>query len=134
MGTWGTGPFENDDAADFSVDLADAVPADRIEMLRAALRRAADNTGYLEIDDAQAAIAAAAVVAAWSAGHAVDGAPELPDLGSVVMPADLVSSALHALDRVAGPNSEWRSLWGEGGDMNDVLAELARIRMALPDA
>ncbi|HEY2949110.1 MAG TPA: DUF4259 domain-containing protein [Micromonosporaceae bacterium] len=134
MGTWGTGPFENDDAADLCAELADADPAQQAEMLRAVLRRAADNTGYLEIDDAQAAIAAAAVVAAWSAGHAVVGAPELADLGAVAVPADLAPSARQALDRVSGPNSEWRSLWGEGTDLNDVLTELATIRSALPNA
>jgi hypothetical protein len=134
VGTWGTGPFDNDDAADLCGELAAADPAERAEMLRVALGRAAHNTGYLEIDDAQAAVAAAAVVAAWSAGHPVDGASELSDLTPVAIPVDLVSSARQALDRVAGPGSEWRSLWGEGTDMNDVLAELATIRSALPDA
>jgi hypothetical protein len=134
MGTWGTGPFENDDAADLWGVLADADPAERAEMLRAALRRAADNTGYLEIDDAQAAIAAAAVVAAWSAGHPVNSASELSELDPVAIPADLATSARQALDRVAGSNSEWRSLWGEGTDINDALAELAEIRSELPNA
>ncbi|MEV5927762.1 DUF4259 domain-containing protein [Streptomyces cellulosae] len=37
MGTWGTGPFDNDAAADFAVGLDEAEPARRVEMVCAVL-------------------------------------------------------------------------------------------------
>jgi hypothetical protein len=132
MGAWGTGPFDNDDAVDFVRDLAETLPENRIGMLSAALTSAADNLGYLQVDDGQAAIAAAAIVAAWTAGRSVDDAPALTGLNPPAVPADLLGAARKALDRVTGPDSEWRSLWGD--DADDVLGVIAEIRSALPEA
>jgi hypothetical protein len=125
------GPFDNDDAVDLVRDLADAPPASRIGMLRAVLTSAAGNQGYLQVDDGRQAVAAAAIVAAWSAGRTVANAPELSDLPPPAIPADLPAGARQALDRVVGPRSEWRSLWGP--DAGDVLAVAAAIRSALPE-
>jgi hypothetical protein len=64
MGAWGTGPFDNDDAADFATSLDHLQPELRIGAIRDALTDAAEQTGYLDRDVGGAAVAAAALVAA----------------------------------------------------------------------
>ena len=66
MGTWGTGPFDNDTAADFAGDLDDAPPGEREALVRGVLARTVRATGYL--DEAQEAVAAAALIAAQCPG------------------------------------------------------------------
>ncbi|MGW0929469.1 DUF4259 domain-containing protein [Streptomyces sp. NPDC002644] len=64
MGTWDTGPFDNDTAADFCDDL-DVAPRDaRAETVRDVLLRTVRTTEELDADVAEKAIAAAALVAA----------------------------------------------------------------------
>ena len=48
MGTWGTGPFDNDNAADFRGDLDHLDAPGRIKAIHGALEEAAQETGYLE--------------------------------------------------------------------------------------
>ena len=62
MRTWGTGPFDNDDAADFRGDLDHLDAPGRIKAIHGALEEAAQETGYLEA--LPIAVAAAALVAA----------------------------------------------------------------------
>ena len=62
MGTWGTGPFDNDTAADFAGDLDDAPPGEREALVRGVLARTVSAAGYL--DEAQEAVAAAALISA----------------------------------------------------------------------
>ncbi|MFE5209093.1 DUF4259 domain-containing protein [Streptomyces sp. NPDC056600] len=66
MGTWDTGPFDNDTAADFCGDLDDAPSGERAGMVRAVLLRAArtEATVYCDGDTGEKALAAAALVAA----------------------------------------------------------------------
>ncbi|MEU6075991.1 DUF4259 domain-containing protein [Micromonospora sp. NPDC047074] len=117
MGTWDDGPFDNDTAADWCVDLHDADPSARSAMVRAALTTAALNTGYLDHDDAVYAIAAAAIVAS----HMPDGdpitSPYAPDFllagESLDLDDDLPQLAVDALDRVFSDDSEWRDSWGK---------------------
>ena len=66
MGTWGIGPFDNDTAADFAGDLDDAPPGEREALVREVLTRTVRATGYL--DEAQQAVAAAALIAAQCPG------------------------------------------------------------------
>ncbi len=75
MGTWGTGPFDNDAAADFAAGLDEAEPERRVAMVRDVLVRTFDARGLLT--DADEAVAAAALVAAQCPG----GAPVDPDDG-----------------------------------------------------
>ena len=56
MGAWGSGPFDNDDAADFSEDFDDASAADRPELIRAALQDVVGVVDYLDVDAANVAI------------------------------------------------------------------------------
>jgi hypothetical protein len=134
VGTWDIGPFANDDAVDLLGSLDDAEPAVAVARLRDALT-AADTDGYLQVDAGQAAVAAAAIVAARRPGGprldpsrmprslAEDSAPDLPD--------ELQRLALVALDRVAGERCELRDLWQEGGRLQEFHATLEPLRVAL---
>ena len=135
MGTWDTGPFDNDTAADWSGEFDDASDGARIEMIEEALRGAADETDYLEADVACEAIAAAAVVASLRPGGPPIESGYAPDFltggGRLDLPPELTALAIRALDRVTEEDSEWRDLWDEAGTLDDVVAELAPIRAAL---
>jgi hypothetical protein len=114
MGTWGTGPFDNDTAADFAAALDKAAPEERPELIRGALATAANSAGHLDDHDGGRAVAAAALVAArCSGGEPADSVygpnEELPGLTGL---RDLAAAAL---DRVLGPHSETAELWDESG-------------------
>jgi hypothetical protein len=113
MGAWGTGPFDNDDAADWAYELDEAI--DLTPVLQA-LAAATDGDGYLEQPEGAAAIAAAAVLAATfdgdlrglpeGVGEWVDGQPGMSTKGDARL-------ALDALVRVMSEDSELRELWEE---------------------
>ncbi|MEU0274038.1 DUF4259 domain-containing protein [Streptomyces sp. NPDC006307] len=129
MGTWDTGPFDNDTAADFAGDLDEAAEDERAGLLRDALARAAGTTGYLEADVADTAVAAAALVAAQCPGgeptDQVYGPEEpLPDL------TPLRGLALDALDRVMSEPSELLELWA-GAEGASWRTGVERIRRSL---
>ncbi|WP_020577866.1 DUF4259 domain-containing protein [Actinopolymorpha alba] len=134
MGAWGTGVFDNDGALDFLTELRQCDPEDRERFIRQTLQTAAGSQDYLDIDDGQMAIVAAAAVAAARAGQPLNsGTDEI-----VIAPPtpELLAQAVRALDRVTGESSEWRELWGEGsvagGDMLDTaLAAVAEVRTNL---
>ncbi len=134
MGAWGIGPFDNDDAADFSGDFDDASQVDRPELIRDALQNAVGVCDYLDVDVATIAIAAAAIVAAQlPGGERVDtayGPKSLSDEGGAML-ADFAPLAVQALDRVVDEDSEWRELWHEGSDADEALEVIAGLRARL---
>lgn len=135
MGTWGTGPFDNDTAADWCGDLDEAAPAERVEMIREALERVAGEEDYLDGVEAEVAIAAAAVLAAQLTGDAVASSPYAPtfltDGERLDLPADLADLAVQALDRVMADDSEWRELWAETDDAPAAFARVSELREVL---
>ncbi|MEU4718998.1 DUF4259 domain-containing protein [Nonomuraea dietziae] len=136
MGTWDVGPFDNDSAADWCGALNDASADRRVELIRQALATAAGSDDYLDGDDANSAIAAAAIVAAQRGGQPIISAYAPSFLvkgGGVELPSDsdLAALALRALDRVAAEESEWRELWEEAGALPQATAVLAAIREGL---
>jgi len=121
VGAWGSGPFDNDDAADFVGDLLDMPSAGRAQRLRAALTLP---DGYLQIDDAAIAVAAAALIAA-SNGMPVDGSAAVEELiqsGSIPLDDQVRAQAAAALSRVNGDASEWRDLWTESSSFAEAAA------------
>lgn len=135
MTAWGTGPFDNDDAADFAASLDDLEPDDRTKAIWEALEEAAEETDYLERDAGGAAIAAAALVAAQQPdGDPVDSAygpkqsiPELPE--------ELRPVAVQALTRVLADDSELHELWADSPDGEawfTMVAQLAEVLAASP--
>ncbi|ONI84314.1 hypothetical protein ALI144C_14115 [Actinosynnema sp. ALI-1.44] len=135
MGAWGTGAFDNDDAADFAGDLNDAAPGERPDLIREALEAAADNDAYLEVPEASAAIAAAAVVASQLPGgpdvDSVYGPEFLTDGDGVDLPEEFAELALRAITRILSDESEWRDLWEEAESLDEAIGALEPIRAAL---
>lgn len=138
MGTWDSGPFDNDTAADWCGDLDDADVAKRPALVREALSRAAGEDGYLDVDIACEAIAAAAVVAAQQPGGEPITSPYAPDFllngGLLDLPDDLAVLAVRALDRIMAADSEWHDLWQDAAeDVNpafDAVRGLHRVLTA----
>jgi hypothetical protein len=135
MGAWGTGPFDNDEAADFSAELDEADPTDRANLIRAALQAAVDADDYVDVDTAGRAVAAAALVAASRPGGTpieVSYGPEFLALDQPLdLPDDLADLARQALDRVRAEDSEWRELWDDSEDTDDALANLRSLQESL---
>ncbi|MEV5570396.1 DUF4259 domain-containing protein [Spirillospora sp. NPDC052269] len=134
MGTWGAGPFENDQAADFGGDLDDLAERDRPAAIRAALNAVAMEVEYLDADDGTDAVAAAAIVAAQCAGGATVGLEHYGPKGTIPpLPAELRPLAVQALDRVAGENSELADLWADADDQ-EWLEHVRRLKEILSAA
>src|SRR6266542_350706 len=134
MGTWDVGPFSNDAAADLLSALDKAAPAQALDLLGETLASAAANDGYLDVDDGQAAVAAAAGVAAQRLGGSrldVSTVPPWLAEGGLDIPQELDGLALAVLDRVLGEDSELRGLWEDSEEYHQFLATLAPLRAAL---
>jgi hypothetical protein len=136
MGFWDAGPFDNDDAADFSGRLDDLPQEERAAAIREALREAADCDGYLEGDDGAYAIAAAALVAReLSDGGArfvaADYGPKQP---LPPLTPDLVPLAIAAIDRTMADDSElgdeWSGVDGSDSPWHEKTRELRAVLAA----
>jgi len=99
IGTWDTGHFDNDTAADFSHTLDEATEAERESILRCALLLAIDSQGYLDCDIAAGAIASAALVAAQCPGGELITTAYGPKRPLPQLSPDLRDLAIRALDR-----------------------------------
>lgn len=136
MGTWDTGHFDNDTAADFGGELDDVPPGKREALLRDALTAVA-GTGredYLDSDEAVVAVAAAALVAAQCPGGAPVTTAYGPDDPLPPLDPALRGLAVRALDRVVGEESELPELWGDSGDGAQWTAGIAELRAVLAGA
>ena len=136
MGAWGSGPFDNDDAADFAGDLSDLTDSGLIVALLAdALLAVTAADGYIEAPEMTRAIAAAAVVALF----AQPGLPTPPCIdrswldSAGVSPSEMLrNQAAHVLARAFEPqDNEWNDLWAEAGLVDEVRAGLAPYQAAL---
>ncbi|HEX9335454.1 MAG TPA: DUF4259 domain-containing protein [Pseudonocardiaceae bacterium] len=131
MGAWGTGPFDNDDAADFAVSLDHLEPEYRVGAIRATLTQAVEQTGYLERDAGGAAVAAAALVAAQHDDHVPIDCIHGPRQKIPELPDDLRQIAVHALVRVLGEYSELNELWIDSPDGEAWLHMVSSLTTAL---
>lgn len=133
MGTWGTGWFENDAAADFLGDIEAVAPAGRSALLLHRLRAVADGNDDDEGPDADEALAAAALIAIAGGADAGTLAPnvELPS-GLPSPDASLLALARAAVTRLAQPqDNEWLELWAEAGQQKLALSRLAALQEQL---
>ncbi|MGW1404513.1 DUF4259 domain-containing protein [Streptomyces sp. NPDC002403] len=129
MGTWDTGHFDNDSAADFSGKIDDAPEAGREAVIRDALTVAIE-ADYLDSDEGAPAVAAAALVASQCPGGEPVTTAYGPDHAVPVLATDLRPLAVKALDAVLGENSELRELWDDAGD-KEWAPGIARLREVL---
>jgi Domain of unknown function (DUF4259) len=144
MGTWGTGVFENDGAADFAWEIAEG----GFPVIEKVFDRVlAARESYLE--DAEEAIAAAEVVAklCGRGPSPLDNRQEFEDpdeeltlgkwIASVKAPPrkDLVDKARRAVARVLAGPTELLDLWRDGKDFEEwtrVVEDLAKRLAADP--
>ena len=131
MGAWGTGVFDNDDAADWAYELEDASD---LAPARQALSATMDTDGYLELPEGASAVAAAAVVAASFDGN-LKGLPErigewIDDHPDTASRGD-ARLAIDALERVMSEESELRHLWAEAPEGQEWAQEIERLRHRL---
>jgi len=123
VGTWGTGPFDNDGAGDWSDAFAAVAVGDRPGFLKDTLSKW-QRTDYLDNDACQEIVAAAATIAAALPG----GPPIDSEFGPKTLTAepgfavseDLREAAADALRAVAAPQSEWAQLWAETEDESEA--------------
>lgn len=134
MGTWGIRPFDNDDASDLFYELKEK-GADRLAILGQAV--SALDPDYVEVDQGQRAVAAAALILFHAGGPATHLSEyELPFASANPMPeaASLLAPALAAVDRVlaSGEQSELHALWDEQpGGLEDWGAVTRALRTDL---
>ena len=114
MSAWGTGTFDNDDAADW---LAELQTMDDEAILHAALDAAEE--GYLEAPEGARILCACELVAAL-AGQAAADLPEIArewvEQHRALDVSTLVPMARKGIDRVLAVDSELEELWRENAD------------------
>jgi hypothetical protein len=125
MAGWGTGSFENDDAAGWLAKLGAIGPEDLTQIFV----QAADNPSYLEAPAASVVVAAAEVIAVLN-GSPSDGVP--PEIvqwtaNRLASTPELKALALRALERVR-KNSELKDLWLEADGLNDWIAAIQDLQ------
>jgi hypothetical protein len=124
MGTWGDSVLENDDATDFLEELTDS--RNRWQTVRDALAKVS-GLGYVETPESINALTAAEIIAAAN-GHAhaalekslASWAQRYPpkDLGTLAI------SAVEAIQRIEGRQSELAELWSHSSDEPKWKAQL----------
>ncbi|MDT7843393.1 DUF4259 domain-containing protein [Streptomyces justiciae] len=129
MGTWDTGPFDNDSAADFADDLDDAKLEDREALIRGILTRTVDATGWLT--EGEQAVAAAALIAAQCPDGAPIDTPYGPEQPMPAFPGDLRTLADTALARIISDQAGAASNWVDPEDWKQWQANLNRLRAVL---
>jgi hypothetical protein len=130
VGTWGTGPFESDAAGDWANAFDATAPGDRTSFLVDTFGKS-HGSDYLDNDDCQEIIAAAAVMAASMPG----GPPIDSEFGPATVTAEpgfavsenLRKAAVAALREVAAPQSEWAQLWAQSGDEAEAHWSLTQL-------
>jgi hypothetical protein len=129
MGTWDTGPFDNDTAADFANALDDARPEEREALIRGVLTRTVDAIGWLT--EGEEAVAAAALIAAQCPGGASIDTPYGPEKPMPAFSNDLRTLADEALARVISDEAGPASNWVDPADWKQWRANLNRLRIVL---
>jgi hypothetical protein len=130
MGAWDSGPFGNDDAADFTAELADlANPGVIVVVLGDALLAITASDGYIEAPEMSRGIAAAVIVAVL-ASTTVAKPAEVDDswLNSLaIVPSKQLLTEAAAVFRRAfeADENEWYERWADAELVDDVRDRLA---------
>ena len=132
MGAWGSGPFENDDAADWVWELEDD---ENGSVVIAALSEIVDTDidDEIEAPEASNAIAAAEIVAAAWGHHGVELPSEAREwirVNAGRVDASWLTLAAGAVERIA-IDSELKELWeeAESSEWSEYVSELlSRLR------
>lgn len=131
MGAWGSGPFDNDTAADWAGEYDDASPAGREALVRRSLPAKAP-TGSVDEWETVAIAAAAVVAALLPGGPTPDPVYGPQQLVPGQLPAeDLAPLASVALAHAVAAGTEWHASWSEAGALDEALSALQPIISAL---
>jgi len=133
MGTWGTGAFDNDTAADWLYALEEVGDLSLIETTIASVLDGDDE--YLDADVAAKALAACEVVARLLGRRGVlhastETLDKWVETHSLSPSNELLESARKAIGRVLSGDSELRELWSES-EGTDWLAAVEDLRLRL---
>ncbi|UXY24891.1 DUF4259 domain-containing protein (plasmid) [Streptomyces cynarae] len=132
MGTWGTGPFDSDVAADFVDELEGLTHLQLINVLERAFQRVASSGARVDGGDGAEAIAAGAVVASTLQDSPIvidsDEGPREPLLK---LPASFRASAGLALNRVLQDGAEVAMRWVDSADADRWRQGVQQILQAL---
>lgn len=127
MGAWGSGPFDNDDALDWSIGFVEG--NDPVTVAAAALKTATESDALFAPEASQAIAAAAAVALALGLDDVADAPEEVRDqvrLNRAAL-ASLAGQATAALDRIL-EDSELPALWDEADEGGAWAAETRTLR------
>ena len=136
MGSWNTDPFGNDTACDWKYQLEET---DDLSLIESTLQRIHDTgSEYLGAPDAEEAIAAADALARLK-GHFYVRNPYTESLDQWIEkhpinpPAELVESAVKAMDRVLTEPSEILEFWQESEEFEDWKKHIEDLKGRLKD-
>ncbi|MFC8448171.1 DUF4259 domain-containing protein [Kitasatospora sp. NPDC057223] len=129
MGTWGTGPFDNDTAADFANTLDDAGAEEREALIRGVIVRTLGATD--DLSDAEEAVGAAAVLASQCPAGQPSNTGYGPKTPMPEFPTDLRILAAEALTRIAADDSGLVSNHVESGAAHRWFAMVNALRAVL---
>lgn len=122
MGTWGTGPYENDAALDWRARYEEA-GAGAIE---GAVRAVLSSSGQVDTDRAAEGVAAAATLAELLHAAPADGSAR----SEAIDRTGLAPDAIAALDRIV-QKSELAELWAETDELEAWASAVRGIRAQL---
>lgn len=116
MGAWSEDTFGNDQACDW---VGEFLSDPSLAAVREAIEVVAENTDYLESDEAQECLAASEVIARlqgkWGTRDSYsEDLDHWIEENSMAVPEELKDLASAAIDRILGPESELQQLWDEG--------------------
>ncbi|GEK80088.1 DUF4259 domain-containing protein [Agrococcus baldri] len=123
MGAWGTGPFDNDDAADWMLELEATGDADAL------LLDTLDSVGQ-GADASEATCAVAAIVWMLSAPDGEFASATKRPIPAPILTVQLRSVALRAIGHILAEDAEWRELW-EDADEEEPIQQLEHYRQLL---
>jgi hypothetical protein len=134
MGAWGSGIFENDDAADFVIDVVEGCDLTPIE---AAIEQVLlIGPDYLEAPEASRALAAGAILARLKNrdSQVADGGPELDrwiNEAQLSIPEGLLDKSRRAAQRILTSPSELLELWSESDEFDNWKASISSLTSKL---
>ena len=130
MGAWGSGIFENDDAADFVSEVVDGSDLSPIE---AAIEQVLlIDSDYLEAPEGSRALAASAILALLKNKDIEldDAGPDLErwiKQSGIKVPEGLLAKGRRAAQRVITSPSELMELWSDSGELEQWKASVETL-------
>lgn len=129
MGAWGSGPFDNDDAADLMMELEDVPSWDSVRFV---FNEVLANEDYVELPEGARAYAAAALLTVALGKSDISAQDYLMILAEMGRPpADLAAIGKAAVKRLSTGDSEIRELYLDSGSYNAWLEAVRATEEAL---